>query len=141
MEDLKVGNENEATVRRLIPQDSRLPVPRRDHSAAMIKDNRYLLVFGGRNDNHLEMQADDTSKFKAFNDLLLFDTVEKRWTCLGVYGFRPSPRWNCALAVNDQREQIYLFGGSSYEEGSCPSEVYCLDYNSSGVLNHLSQIR
>ena len=107
----------------------------------MIRDNRYLVIFGGRNDTHKDLEAQDTSKFSALNDLLLFDTVQKSWTCFGVYGFRPSPRWNCAMAVSDSREQIYLFGGSNYEEGSCSNEIYCLDYNASGVLNHLSQIR
>jgi hypothetical protein len=70
---------------------------------------------------------------------MVFDIKNKFWTCIGQFGFRPSPRWNAAIAVSDQREQIYLFGGSSYAQGSCSNQVYCLDYKSSNVMYNLSE--
>ena len=32
-------------------KDGRIPLPRRDHCAVMIKNNNYLAIFGGKNDN------------------------------------------------------------------------------------------
>jgi hypothetical protein len=52
----------------------------------------------------------------------------------------PNPRWNAALAVSDQREQIYLFGGSSYTEGSCSNQVFCLDYNLAIIQRQLAEV-
>jgi hypothetical protein len=135
---------NETYCVRVIPKDSRLPVPRRDHSATLIKDSKYLLIFGGRNDNSQEMQMVNglnAADFTALNDLLLYDIKARVWTCIGQLGFKPSPRWNAALCVSDSREQIYIFGGSNHQDGACSNEVYCLDFNSSAVQTHLATIR
>jgi hypothetical protein len=66
------------------------PLPRRDHSCIVLK-NRYICVFGGRDDN-LDIQN--------LNDLVLYDTQSNEWTCIGQYGFSPSPRFSAALACS-----------------------------------------
>lgn len=100
-----------------------MPLPRRDHSSSLMKNGTLLLVYGGRNDN------DESGKFGELSDLIVYDISLNQWSCIGTFGFLPSPRWNAALAVSEQREQIYLFGGCSYTQGSCSSQVFCLDYN------------
>ena len=47
----------EYTVKRIIPKDGRLPLPRRDHSAVLIKNNKYIVIFGGKNDNISELPS------------------------------------------------------------------------------------
>ena len=87
-----------------------------------MKNDTLLLIYGGRNDNS-DFEA------KELSDLLVYNIKLNLWTCIGTLGFRPSPRWNAAIVVSDQREQIYLFGGTSYTQGSCSNQVYCLDYS------------
>ena len=44
-------------VKKIRPKDGRLPIPRRDHSAAFIKDKKFIVVFGGRNDNSNDLDS------------------------------------------------------------------------------------
>ena len=72
---------------------------------------------------------------------MLYNTELKLWSCISQYGFRPSPRWGAALGVSEQREQLFIFGGSNNNEGSCGNEVYCLDFSSVAVSGQLGEIR
>lgn len=38
------------------------PLPRRDHSALMIKSNQYMLIYGGKNDSSFQYRAADLPK-------------------------------------------------------------------------------
>lgn len=87
-----------------------------------------MVVFGGKNDNSDELGSDT-----ALSDLVIFDFGNKEWSCLGQFGFKPSARWLSAISSSDSREQLYLFGGSNHEEGSCSNLVYCFDFNSSAL--------
>lgn len=68
----------EVTYTRLVPKDGRLPIPRRAHSAILIKQGKYLVVFGGKNDNSAELGS--KLSFTALNDFMLFDTEKKLWS-------------------------------------------------------------
>jgi hypothetical protein len=50
----QLDGQDEATYKEVKPADDILPIARRDHSVALIRNNSQLLVFGGRSDNSLQ---------------------------------------------------------------------------------------
>jgi hypothetical protein len=52
-----------ASYKRIVPKDGRTPIPRRDHSAYLIRNGAYLIVFGGKNDNAFELTASDNQQY------------------------------------------------------------------------------
>jgi hypothetical protein len=36
-----------------------MPIPRRDHSATLIKNDKFLLIYGGKNDNAHELLSEN----------------------------------------------------------------------------------
>lgn len=117
----------------LQPSDQRAPLPRRDHSAQLINNNKQMVVFGGRNDQDLQMRE--------FNDLLIYDIEQNRWTAIAQTGFAPGPRWGAALFVHEARKKMFVFGGSSYAEGICSAQVFCFDYCPSNVNEKRAELR
>jgi len=75
---LNFDGPEEVTYRRMVPKDGRLPIPRRGHSAILINQGKYLVIFGGKNDNSAEL--DSKKSFTALNDLMLFDIEKKLWS-------------------------------------------------------------
>jgi hypothetical protein len=70
----------EVTIKKLVPKDGKLPIPRREHSAALVKGGRYLVIHGGKNDNSAML---DSNLFTALDDLMLYDFDTKMWSCIG----------------------------------------------------------
>ena len=52
-----------ASYKRIVSKDGRTPIPRRDHSACLIRNGAYLVVFGGKNDNAFELTASDNQQY------------------------------------------------------------------------------
>ncbi len=50
-----------AIYKKIIPKGERLPIPRRDHSAALIKNEKFLLIYGGKNDNAHELTSENSN--------------------------------------------------------------------------------
>ena len=81
------------------------PVPRCDHSAQLINNNRYLLIYGGKNESAYEQlnasepmdQADSLRPQMTLDDIMLFDFELHQWTAVCQMGSRPEPRWSAAI--------------------------------------------
>lgn len=84
-------------VSQLHPNDGFAPIPRRDHTATLLQNKKYFLVFGGKNDG--DRTAERLNQPVALDDLMIFDIEKRNWMCIVTYGFSPSPRWGAALAV------------------------------------------
>ena len=59
------------------------PVPRRDHTALLINKNRFMLLYGGKNDNAFSQNIEQKKDALIYlNDILLFDFELKLWTAV-----------------------------------------------------------
>lgn len=54
-----ITHADEVEVTLLTNQGGIRPLPRRDHQAILIKNNQYLLIYGGKNDNAFSYTTDD----------------------------------------------------------------------------------
>ena len=125
------------------------PMPRRDHSAIMICNNKYLLVYGGKNDGAYKFEKAakeaegsltpksaschrDSEQKICLNDLMLFNFETLTWSAIAQQGFIPDGRWSAAITYSEDAKQLYLFGGSS-SAGCCSNDVYCCELNSETV--------
>lgn len=72
---------------------------------------------------------------------MLYDIEKRNWMCIVTYGFSPSPRWGVALAVSQQNNKIFIFGGANHAEGFCSNKLFCLELSSSAVKGFLSETR
>jgi hypothetical protein len=70
----------EVKIKKLVPKDGRQPIPRREHSATLMKGGKYLVIYGGKNDNSADL---DSKLFTALDDLMLYDFETKMWSCIG----------------------------------------------------------
>lgn len=50
---------DEVSVNLVEEKGGKCPVPRRDHSAIMIRNNEYMLIYGGKNDSAFQYKAPD----------------------------------------------------------------------------------
>ena len=122
----------------------RKPVPRRDHCALMISSNRYMLIYGGKNDQAFSIckdsQGSDIMEKTCLNDICLFDFETFEWTSVAQFGFLPVGRWNSAIAFSEENQQLFIFGGSSHK-GGCKNDIYVCDFNHSRVRSLESEYK
>lgn len=122
------------------------PLPRRDHSALLIRGNTYMLIYGGKNDSAFayseKMAADDldgqagspnASSIRreevtatSLGDIMLFCFETREWSAVSQRGFGPDPRWGAAVCYSESTEQLFVFGGTG-AAGSCRNEVFCCE--------------
>lgn len=82
-----------------------LPVQLHHHDGFWDETTRKYLVFGGFGN-------------KRFNNTFLeYDIEGDRWDTLSYFGDRIIPRYFSGMAVNKNREHIYVFGGMGNESG------------------------
>ncbi len=74
------------------------PPPRWDHTLSPHDAGKGLIVFSGQDVNGA-----------ALSDTWLFSRSREEWTFLDLPG--PSPRFGHAVATDQERELMYLFGG------------------------------
>ena len=123
---------------RKVQTEGMQPIPRRDHTALLIKNQSYLLIYGGKCDQAAQLNRKD---LMTLDDLMLFDFQTQQWSCISQQGFQPSPRWNAALGYNPTGEQLFVFGGLNHAEGFCSNEIYCLDLKPEIIQSKIAQIR
>ncbi|CAJ1941068.1 unnamed protein product [Sphenostylis stenocarpa] len=91
-----------------------IPVSRSGHS--VVKAGTVLILFGG-----------EDAKRRKLNDLHMFDLKSFTWLPLHYTGTSPSPRFNHAAALYDDKI-LYIFGGSS--KSRTLNDLYSLDFES-----------
>lgn len=109
--------EGESLVWRLVLTEGEHPVPRSDHSAALI--NNRLIIYGGRNDSLYSLQGDCCVR-----DLSVLNIDTLTWENCRLMGSIPPGRWgHCAAACGSK---MVMIGGINVKE-FLPSEVYVLE--------------
>ena len=58
-------------MQRLLPDNGRLPLPRRDHTAILIKNQTQMVVYGGINDSYKDLG--ESKDLMILDDLMIFD--------------------------------------------------------------------
>eukprot|EP01105_Mastigella_eilhardi_P014419 TRINITY_DN3289_c0_g1_i2.p1 TRINITY_DN3289_c0_g1~~TRINITY_DN3289_c0_g1_i2.p1 ORF type:complete len:393 (-),score=99.86 TRINITY_DN3289_c0_g1_i2:881-2059(-) len=92
------------------------PSPRRTHSAVTFNNKMY--VFGGF------YHDKDTSV--SYNDVYELDLRAGRWKLLPAHGCAPCPRGRAAMAVDPERQLIFVVGGWNRTEYFSDMYVYSL---------------
>ena len=95
-------------------------MPRRDHQALLISKNKYLLIYGGKNDSAFSYKLNEVGLNKgtetprmhdyvyneitsaSLDDIMLFNLEQRVWTAVSQRGWRPEARWSSAIAFNEQ---------------------------------------
>jgi len=88
------------------------PLARFNHSC-FIYQNRYFVVYAGRNDFLFGVGSHKGEI--AVNDIIAFDLFELRWQYFYAYGYHPPARWaagfvNCKNEKGE--EEVYVMGGT-----------------------------
>ena len=100
--------------------------PRYSHTSTFV--NKYLFVFGGRNDQ----------LFKETQELVqevgVFDLEELVWKSVRLFGESPEPRWGHIAA--DFQNSVLIFGGMDYHR-FMSAKLYTLETNQKKVQNEL----
>lgn len=65
------GDLNALVIHKIKPKDGWEPAPRRDHSSFLLKNNKYLAVFGGRTND--KVVKNGQYGYQALNEILIFD--------------------------------------------------------------------
>lgn len=84
----------------------RAPMPRHSHTAEILK--KYLILFGGRNDNVFS-QTNELVK-----DIGILDLSTLNWHSISSEGDVPKPRWGHCSCVYDSK--LIIFGGIDYKQ-------------------------
>ena len=84
-----------------------------------ITNNKYLLIYGGKNDSAFSYTLDDYGLEKgndsarmqkyiyneissaSLDDIMLFSLSEHVWTAVSQRGWRPEARWSSAIAYHE----------------------------------------
>jgi len=82
-----------------------LPVPAKDHSAAVDQANKRMYIFGGK-----------TLQKRSMNQLYIFDLVERKWTSLEPDDSFPCKRYGASLVFRNHK--LFLFGGKRHTKDS-----------------------
>ena len=80
-------------------------MPRCDHQAQLISDNRYMLVYGGRNELAFSNNKNMNATLKpsiSLDDIMIFDLKLSKWTAVIQHGSRPTGRWNASICYSEQ---------------------------------------
>ncbi len=118
-------------------------MPRRDHCARMISSNKYLLIYGGKNDQAFNYESDKTGDIMektCLNDICLFSFETFEWTTVAQMGFCPVGRWNASMTYSEETQQLFIFGGSSHK-GGCKNDIYCFELNPNRVREKEAEFR
>jgi hypothetical protein len=70
----------------------------------MITRNKYMLIYGGKNDqafSHVTEQQSNILEQTCLNDICLFNFETFEWSTVNQTGFQPVGRWNAALAYSE----------------------------------------
>lgn len=92
---LSITNADEVQLSLMKERGGIKPLPRRDHSALLITDNQYLLIYGGKNDNAFSYVDEDHTSPRGKNgaiyndvnsssldDIMLFKFETLEWTAV-----------------------------------------------------------
>ena len=115
----------ECKVKALTDYSGKAPLPRSHHSALLISQDRYLLIYGGRNDD-LFGKIPGAKTDMCLNDIILFNIRIRQWETLEQFGFNPEARWSAGLAYDPVEEKLLLFGGSN-AKGFCANNMMILE--------------
>ena len=83
--------------------EGRPPVPRVLHTACFF-NNRYLAIYGGKNESVYKYIHN-----LGLNDICLYDVENNRWEALAMFGSVPSSRWAHTMCAHDSK--LIVFGG------------------------------
>lgn len=157
---LHTTSADEVIINIISQQGGKRPMPRRDHSAIMIRNNEFMLVYGGKNESAFQYKASElVQNYEAqtqrrrinqfiyeeitnstLDDIMLFNLATREWSAVAQRGWRPEARWSSAICYNESSQQLFIFGGSG-ANGSCRAEVFCCDLNLDRVNFCLSELQ
>ena len=83
--------------------EGRPPVARVLHTACFF-NNRYLAIYGGKNESVYKYIHN-----LGLNDICLYDLENNRWEALAMFGSVPSSRWAHAMCAYESK--LIVFGG------------------------------
>ncbi|ORX50498.1 galactose oxidase [Hesseltinella vesiculosa] len=91
-----------------------LPVPRIDHTATMIS-NEKILIMGGVvfSKNVTDPTGSQTLLPISMNQLLVYDTARAHWETITAGGNIPAPRRGHSAVLHQSHSSIIIFGGES----------------------------
>ncbi|CDW74723.1 kelch motif family protein [Stylonychia lemnae] len=127
---------HECKLRMITDKTGFFPQARSHHSALMTCGNKYLLIYGGKND--FLFNKVDSNNNVAVDDIALFNTKTKCWDSFGQYGFKPDSRWNTSIAYDEQKNRLILFSGSNLK-GFCTNDIYYLEMQPNIVQTLISR--
>eukprot|EP00347_Sterkiella_histriomuscorum_P003927 403362402 len=120
-------HSQETFIKSMSDQKGISPSPRSHHTALLIHRNKYLLIYGGKNEDNYQSNSQNLSSNSiAINDIVLYNLNTKCWENFDQFGFKPEPRWNTSIVYDELQDKLILFGGSNLQ-GFCTNHLYILE--------------